>query len=1208
MSFDSSRFTFDPWSDYLGVVMQQGRVQLDADWNEWVAQTMRRLQAGTMDVVGPSAVPRATTPDGFHITASSSGSSNQLTIGRGRIYVDGLLAENHGLPAPGQPKWTDGSAPLPAPSALIWDPRLGELVGTQDTPYDQQPYYFAPMAPPLPTTPGPHVVYLDVWQRELTHLQQPDLVEKAVNVDTTERLQTVWQVKVLADTGAGTACGADLNALLIAAGILPSASRLTTSAVDVPLPTDPCQIPSRSGYKGLENQLYRIEIHQDSAAPGGASFNWSRDNATVATRVTRITAPDTLVVESLGRDDVLRFNPLDWIEITDDWQELNGIPGEIHQIKAVQDATSTLTLQTALANPASYPVDGQGNTAPERHTRIRRWDQAGKIMAADGTTVYWDLDHPANNNVPAGTIPVPPPGTQVMLENGVLVGFSLDPAIASGIYKSRDFWAFAARTVDGTVERLADAPPRGIGHHYTQLAVVTFPDSATDCRTQWPPLPGGGAGCCCTVTVAAGDLGGETSLQSVLDRLKTKPGSAVCLEPGTYTLTEPLVFTAEHSGIALKGCGKGVRLGIKPGSEAAFQDGMVVVVNATDVSLEGLQFLIPEVPFTPVEDKFAGLALASLPPDMQVTVRNLVVSIGVRVVNGTSLSIRDCAFDFGDFEEDLSDKTGFGAGVFGGGRNDGIVLEGNSFAGVGPFMVGYLLAPAVAFNPPAPTKGPRRLIDFGPAVARNDAPLAGVGGTAAAGRSAAAGTTVEAAKRATAKKASAGQRLNIISEAAERIGIAGAMKALRPLVQFVSPTQNLAASGGDVLTPTLASATIRNNVFSGMDIAVLILAEPAGVEFSENEVSDGGGGLWVIAPQREALLVMNEAAALCGAIAGGYPLPRAQAVAMTSVPAPAHPVRFYAGATPFTDDQGNRWSPDAKATGVSVSGGQLNSSRHAITGALPSAADQALYQSERYGDFSYAIANVPGGYYRVTLKFAEIFDSAVGQRIFNVYINDILVLPDFDILASAGGPNIALDQAFDGITPSDGRIVIRFQSTGSPDPNPKVAAVELASELYQYPGNLNETQQFLAQVTLLGSQPYASRPGDTMDLRVDANDLEALQSTGALIIGFPSSSATRSVTMNGNVIRVAGARRGISFFQAAAVLLDSGIATITGNQLMNRAESGPCLLVWNSAQSAGQGVAVTGNVLQGNSVLPPRNLPSGVPAPMKSWEFMNTIL
>jgi malectin (di-glucose binding ER protein)/uncharacterized protein DUF6519 len=1207
MSFDSSRFTFDPWNDYLGVVMQQGRVQLDEDWNEWVAQTMRRLQAGTIDIIGPSAVPRATTPGGFYITASNNGGTNVLTIGRGRIYVDGLLAENHGLPAPNQPKWTDGSGALPAAPALGWDPRLDELVGPQDTTYDQQPYYFAPMAPPLPPTPGPHVAYLDVWQRELTHLHQPDLIEKAVNVDTTERLQTIWQVKVLADTGAGTACGTDLNGLLVGAGVFPSASRLTTDAIGVPLPTDPCQIPSASGYKGLENQLYRVEIHQDSSGAGQASFKWSRDNATVATRVTQITAPDTLVVESVGRDDVLRFNPLDWIEITDDWQELNGLPGEIHQIKAVQDATLTITLQTGLTNPASYPVDGQGNTDPGRHTRIRRWDQAGKIMAADGTTVYWDLDNPANNNVPAGTIPVPPSGTQIMLEHGVLVGFSLDPAIASGIYKSRDFWTFAARTVDGTVERLADAPPRGIHHHYTQLAVVTFPNTASDCRTQWPPLAGAGGGCC-SVTVGPADLAGATSLQSMLDGLKTKPGSVICLEPGSYTLTQPLLFTAEHSGITLKACGKGVRLAIKSGSEAAFQDGMVVIINATDVSLVGLQFVIPEVPFTPTDGKFAGLALASLPPDVQAIVRNLVVSIGVRVINGTTLSVTGCAFDFGDFEEDLSDRTGFGVGIFGGGRNDGLVIEGNSFAGIGPFIAGYLLAPAVVFNLAGPAGRPWRPVHLGIVTAHDGTfARAGAAEIAAAARDAASEKVVEATKRGTTKKVSVAQRLNILSEAADRIGIAAAMKALRPVTQFVPPTQNFAAAGGDVLVPALTSAIIRNNTFSGMDVAALILAAPAGVDFSENRLSDGGGGLWVIAPQREALLAFDQAPLLCGAIAGGYPLPRGQAVTMTSVPAASHPVRFYAGTKAFTDDQKNTWSPDAKTVGVTVSGGKLNSNRQPITGALPGAADQALYQSERYGNFTYTIADVPGGYYQITLKFAEIFDNTAGQRVFNVYINDDLVLKDFDIFANAGGANVALDKVFDEITPTGGRIEIRFEGTGSADPNPKISAVELASELYQYPSTLSETQQFLVQVTLLGSQPYASLQGDPIDARVDANDMKAMESTGALVLGFPSANAG-SLTMSGNVLRLTGARRGIFFFQAAAFVMDSGTATITGNQLMNEAERGPCLLLWNSSQLAQQSVAVTGNVLRGYSVLPPRDLPGSVPAPMNSWEFMNTML
>src|SRR5437016_10660335 len=83
--------------------MQQGRVQLDSDWNEWLAELVRRMQAGTLDILGRAVYP-ATTPYAFEITVSSPGGKNTLLIGPGRMYIDGLLAENHGDPAAAQ--WT----------------------------------------------------------------------------------------------------------------------------------------------------------------------------------------------------------------------------------------------------------------------------------------------------------------------------------------------------------------------------------------------------------------------------------------------------------------------------------------------------------------------------------------------------------------------------------------------------------------------------------------------------------------------------------------------------------------------------------------------------------------------------------------------------------------------------------------------------------------------------------------------------------------------------------------------------------------------------------------------------------------------------------------------------------------------------------------------------------------------------------------------
>ena len=110
MSFDLSRVRFKARDDFLGVVVQQGRVQLDSEWNEWVDQLVRRIQAGNLDTVGAAVVPREP-PDGFSIQADGG----KLTIGRGRIYVDGVLAENHGE----------------KPDS--WERRLAEEVGTAPT-------------------------------------------------------------------------------------------------------------------------------------------------------------------------------------------------------------------------------------------------------------------------------------------------------------------------------------------------------------------------------------------------------------------------------------------------------------------------------------------------------------------------------------------------------------------------------------------------------------------------------------------------------------------------------------------------------------------------------------------------------------------------------------------------------------------------------------------------------------------------------------------------------------------------------------------------------------------------------------------------------------------------------------------------------------------------------------------------------------------
>ena len=53
MTSDISRSTFDPKKHYVRVVMQQGRVQLDADWNEQQAIYQHRNETEARDVIEP---------------------------------------------------------------------------------------------------------------------------------------------------------------------------------------------------------------------------------------------------------------------------------------------------------------------------------------------------------------------------------------------------------------------------------------------------------------------------------------------------------------------------------------------------------------------------------------------------------------------------------------------------------------------------------------------------------------------------------------------------------------------------------------------------------------------------------------------------------------------------------------------------------------------------------------------------------------------------------------------------------------------------------------------------------------------------------------------------------------------------------------------------------------------------------------------------
>ena len=474
MKGDFTKFTFDRKKRYTRVLKQQGRVDLDADWNEQSAIDSYLDRISRMDLSGVESGAPSLKP-GFEVTLAPGGAD--LNLSAGRFYAEGLICE-------------------------LFDP----------TTYLTQP--FLPNPPALAPADGrTDLVYLDVWQRHITAIEDPSIREVALEgPDTCTRVQTVFQVRIAQNVGAVDCPNAPLPPK--------SGALLTTSLVPVPPEDDLCLIGATGGYKGLENRLYRVEIH-DPSTPGPATFKWSRDNGSVVFPITEFVVgqPNKIRVKRLGRDQVLTLHEGDFVEVLDDTNELLGTPGTIAQVQAIDAANLELTL--------SAPVSGSLTA----HPKVRRWDQP---------------------SAPIAVAPGP-----IVLEDGIQISF------AGTNFKTGDYWMFAARATDGSIEILTNHPPQGIRHEYARLALITWhvpggggtvTITPHDCRSIFPA--GGKDCCCCTVTVGDGSKskGDFTDIQTAIDSLpKTGEFAEVCILPGNYVLSKPV--TIQRDNVLIHGCG-----------------------------------------------------------------------------------------------------------------------------------------------------------------------------------------------------------------------------------------------------------------------------------------------------------------------------------------------------------------------------------------------------------------------------------------------------------------------------------------------------------------------------------------------------------------------------------------------------------------------------------------------------------------------------
>ena len=317
------------------------------------------------------------------------------------------------------------------------------------TSYFNQPNF--PNPPDVEKADGQtDLVYLDVWERHITAIEDPDVREVALGgPDTTTRVKTIYQIKIEPDVNEQN-CKKKIEGWPPG----PGNGRLTTRTIADAVSSEPCIIAPGGGYRGLENQLYRVEIH----TPGDlntATFKWSRDNGSVVYAIEKFEtgAPNQIKVKQFGKDKFLSLKIGDWVEILGDETELKGEPGTLAQIDDIKESQKIIILNTDVSAHSH-----------ESHPKIRRWDQ------------------------PSDAILVTP--DSIILEKGIEVQFS------GSAFKTGDYWVFAARTATANVEELTDEPALGIKHHYCKLALVTWQAQnhgkwkakIRDCRKDFPSL------------------------------------------------------------------------------------------------------------------------------------------------------------------------------------------------------------------------------------------------------------------------------------------------------------------------------------------------------------------------------------------------------------------------------------------------------------------------------------------------------------------------------------------------------------------------------------------------------------------------------------------------------------------------------------------------------------------------------------------------
>jgi hypothetical protein len=650
---DIARISFDPTRQYRSVVLQQGRVTLEADSNEASRIASEALRLETIDIIGPAGTP----DDGYKVGLDPAG---KVAVLPGIMYVGGWRCElDQPVELDNQPDW------LNMPQQRFEGPTLVALLVTEQSvcAVEDQPLREVALG-------GPDSA---ARTRLMQHfLRLPSRGEKC---DIAAK-----EVATLLDQDGVTL---DPNTLQLI-----SSATLQVGFVPPVGPPDPCDPPAQGGYLGADNQMVRVTVIDFKPQNGTGTLLWGWNNASILYRGAP-SGPQALALTPIPIDAEHSPQQNQAVEIllTEadllDGNDIAALSGQVAMLTQAYDPDTNL-----MSLPAGFTLPGTN-----RPLFVRLWQAT--VPFTSGTPVALDA------------------------ASGLSVSVTMT-ALPSHI-AARPYWHFAVRPTTPTLvypQRYLERPqrPDGPRQWLCDLAVIfAFAGQEfrllDDCRKHFCNLEKAcTGGCCCSVTVKPADAANlQTIIDAAVDGAAGNPVT-VCLSPGNYALTAPLALGRKHAGITIEGCGGGATFQAAARSEANFLDGMIVLTESQGVTLRGITFKPPLVPFDTAGGELAGLTRTQL-LTLQIDLDRWLVSIGVRGVLSRDVTIAECSFLLST-DIETNPLNVFAVAIFAGAQCFGTwTLEDNFISYEGSLLanssepvrslLGFVIAPSVIISVPS---------------------------------------------------------------------------------------------------------------------------------------------------------------------------------------------------------------------------------------------------------------------------------------------------------------------------------------------------------------------------------------------------------------------------------------------------------------------------------------------------------------------------